>query len=559
MRAVVYSRFSSALQRCASIEDQNRNCRHRAEAEGWKLVGHFADEAISGAIADRPGYKRMLRAAAAGEFEILLVDDLSRLARDQVESERCIRRLEFAGIRIVATSDGYDTASKAATRKITRGIKSMMNELRLDELREQVHRGQTGQALARFWCGGRPYGYKLIQVTDPARLDPYGKPAVIGTRLEIDREKAPVVCEIFERFANEWSMPAIANELNRRGVPSPGAAWRNSKVPRHKWVATGVASILENSLYAGVYAWNKTSKSRDPETGSRRVRRRPGSEQIRNEMPELRIVPPESWARVQARRTGRARAGAAISAAIKRGGRGPKFLFSSLLRCGECGSSMVVVGGAANWYGCGGRKLGGEHACRNDLKVKRAIVEARLLAPIKSDLLSDELIEEVERRYRKAMQAKPARPDEARLATLRAEVENLTDAIASGELRSSQALGARLAKAEAELAALTVARSSRGSMRVLPMRVADRYRGMVAQLEAALGTDVARARSIIRELVGGAIKVAPDERRAFLIAQVPTGAESLILQAVNASHIMMMPGRGLEPPTRALRMRCSTS
>jgi hypothetical protein len=40
------------------------------------------------------------------------------------------------------------------------------------------------------------------------------------------------------------------------------------------------------------------------------------------------------------------------------------------------------------------------------------------------------VIEEVERRYRKAMQAKPARPDEARLATLRAEIENLTDAIA---------------------------------------------------------------------------------------------------------------------------------
>ena len=48
----------------------------------------------------------MLAAAERGEFDILPADDLSRLARDQVESERAIRRLEFRGIRIIATTDG---------------------------------------------------------------------------------------------------------------------------------------------------------------------------------------------------------------------------------------------------------------------------------------------------------------------------------------------------------------------------------------------------------------------------------------------------------------------
>jgi DNA invertase Pin-like site-specific DNA recombinase len=54
----------------------------------------------------------MRSAADRHEFDILLVDDLSRLARDQVESERVIRRLEFQGIRIVATADGYDSQTK---------------------------------------------------------------------------------------------------------------------------------------------------------------------------------------------------------------------------------------------------------------------------------------------------------------------------------------------------------------------------------------------------------------------------------------------------------------
>lgn len=62
--------------------------------------------------AHAPQYRKNLAAAERGEFDILLVEDLSRLARDQVECERAIRRLEFRGIRIVATTDGYDSATR---------------------------------------------------------------------------------------------------------------------------------------------------------------------------------------------------------------------------------------------------------------------------------------------------------------------------------------------------------------------------------------------------------------------------------------------------------------
>src|SRR5690349_4536912 len=106
VRAVAYARYSSEQQRAASIDDQLRNCRRRAEAEQWTIVREYADRAISGADSSRPQYREMLNAAERGEFDLLLVDDLSRLARDQVESERAIRQLEFRGVRIVATTDG---------------------------------------------------------------------------------------------------------------------------------------------------------------------------------------------------------------------------------------------------------------------------------------------------------------------------------------------------------------------------------------------------------------------------------------------------------------------
>lgn len=91
MRAAIYARFSSDRQSVSSLADQGRNCRRRAEAMKAEVVETYEDAAISGARNDRPEYIRMLEGAKAGKFEILLVDDLSRLARDSVESERAIR------------------------------------------------------------------------------------------------------------------------------------------------------------------------------------------------------------------------------------------------------------------------------------------------------------------------------------------------------------------------------------------------------------------------------------------------------------------------------------
>jgi DNA invertase Pin-like site-specific DNA recombinase len=231
LRAVAYARYSSEQQRAASIDDQLRNCRRRADAEGWLIIREYANRAMTGADSSRPQYREMLSAADRDEFDILIVDDLSRLTCDQVESERVIRRLEFQGIRLVATADGYDSQTKTATRKIQRTVKGLVNEMRLDELREQVHRGLTGQAIKGYWCGGRVYGYALRPILDPSRRDPYGQPERIGTKLEVDAAQAPIVREIYRRYLDGESCRTIAKHLNDRGVPSAGSTW-NRKVRR---------------------------------------------------------------------------------------------------------------------------------------------------------------------------------------------------------------------------------------------------------------------------------------------------------------------------------------
>jgi DNA invertase Pin-like site-specific DNA recombinase len=86
-----------------------------------------------------------------------------------------------------------------------------------------------GQALKKYWAGGRPYGYRFVRETDATQLDQYGEPKAIGTRLVPDDEQAKIVRMIFARYAEGCSARAIATELNAAKIPSPGAKWKRTK------------------------------------------------------------------------------------------------------------------------------------------------------------------------------------------------------------------------------------------------------------------------------------------------------------------------------------------
>ena len=83
MRAAIYARYSSENQRPESIEDQVAACRRLAVQRGFTILEEhiYADQAQSGARKDRPGLATLLTAGQQRAFEIVLVDDLSRLAR----------------------------------------------------------------------------------------------------------------------------------------------------------------------------------------------------------------------------------------------------------------------------------------------------------------------------------------------------------------------------------------------------------------------------------------------------------------------------------------------
>src|SRR6185436_5928039 len=106
MRTAAYARFSSDLQRDTSIDDQLRTCREYAQRQGWEWQGAcvYTDAGISGSsIEGRAGLQNALTAAASlpRPFDVMLVDDSSRVARDLPDALRVLQRLTFAGIRVI--------------------------------------------------------------------------------------------------------------------------------------------------------------------------------------------------------------------------------------------------------------------------------------------------------------------------------------------------------------------------------------------------------------------------------------------------------------------------
>ena len=223
--------------------------------------------------------------------------------------------------------------------------------------------------------------------------------------------------------------------------------------------------------------------------------------------------------------------------------RGPKYLFSGILKCGSCGGNFVVSG-SNQGYTCATYQNGGKSACAVRLRVPRATIEERLLATIKKDLLSDEAVRLFADDMRGEMKTQRRETDQQqagrmkRVAQLRGEIQNLTDAIAGGALRTSNAVAVRLGQHEAELAvaeqALIVDASAAAKVVDLLPRVAAQYRRMVDQLPEVLRGSVREARREIGALLGGEVRLVPDDTETHLVAHLALNRQALTLKCMGA-------------------------
>lgn len=293
MRAAIYARYSSDNQRPESIDDQIRACQELAAARDYIIdPGHiYKDEAKSGALRDRPGLEALCAAVRDGQFQAVIVDDLSRLSRDNHFLLTIYAELRFHEVRIISRADSLDTGDDRA--KLGFQMRGIINELYLDDLRERTLRGQKGQKARGFTVGEGTYGYRSEPV-DEMRLDRRGRPRPEGYRMVIDPSEAQVVQRIFREFAGGRALTAIVKALNSEGI-------RGRRRIRHGWSPATVSRILKNEKYVGRWTWNRTEVRRDPRTGRKRKVAKPRNEWHTVDDDRLRIIPPDDWACVIAR------------------------------------------------------------------------------------------------------------------------------------------------------------------------------------------------------------------------------------------------------------------
>jgi site-specific DNA recombinase len=232
MRAVIYARYSSDLQRDASVEDQIRLCRERMARDGWQLVATYTDRAQSGASQLRVGYQRLLEDARRGQFDVVVAEALDRLSRDQEHVAALFKQLTFAGVRMVTLAEGDIS-------ELHVGIKGTMNALFLKDLAAKTRRGLRGRVEAGRSAGGNAYGYEVVVEHD-------GRGERVRGARKINESEAMVVRRIFAAFAGGHSPRAIARTLNTEGVPGPGGRpWSDTTIRGHAARRTG---ILRNDL-----------------------------------------------------------------------------------------------------------------------------------------------------------------------------------------------------------------------------------------------------------------------------------------------------------------------
>ncbi|NDR55684.1 recombinase family protein [Aliiruegeria sabulilitoris] len=542
MRAAIYARYSTEMQREASIEDQFRICRRLIEQNGWTTAQTYADAGLSGASHLRPGYQQMLQDARDGRFDVAVAEGLDRISRDQEHIAAFFKQLRFQGISIVTVAEGEIS-------ELHIGLKGTMSSLFLKDLALKTHRGLEGRVQNGKSAGGVTYGYDVLRSI--------GSDGNVSTGdRTINEEQADIVRRIFQEYVDGHSPRAIAGRLNDEGIDGPrGRGWGMSTIYGNWRRGTG---ILNNELYVGRLVWNRQRFLKDPATGRRQARMNTPEQWVKKDVPELRIVPNELWEKVKARQ--KATRSTVISEGVVRSERAkrPAYLFSGLVKCGCCGGGFTLVG--KTYYGCANARNKG--TCDNKMTVRRDRLEDTVLGGLKDQLLHPDLIAAFVTEYQAEYNrlageiTKDKSKAERKLAGVKRRIDQLVDRICDGMFHES--MKDKLTALEQEKAALETELATFDAD--VPVRLhpglSDVYRAKVAKLTESLNNPDLRtaASEHIRSLISE-IRMVPEgdslqiELVGELAGLMALSQKSKARGDATGCSITMVAGVGFEPTT----------
>lgn len=243
LRILIYARVSKGRGKVGeSISRQIESLTSWAGREGWLIVNIITETGSASLHARtlRTEWPLVLDAIRAGQVDVLLTWEGSRANRDLEGFVELRRAIIDARVRWGYAGRIYDPRLSSDRRAM--GYQAVGDEGAADETAERL-RSQVARQAERGWVHG-PYLYGYQRVRD----------TLTGKLVEVipHPEQAPIVREIFARYAAGESAWGIAADLNRRGVPS-----RTSRTSG--WSAVAVKDVaIGRPAYAGFRSWSPT-------------------------------------------------------------------------------------------------------------------------------------------------------------------------------------------------------------------------------------------------------------------------------------------------------------
>src|SRR3990170_1139720 len=249
IRAVVYARVSTTEQAQGkfSIPEQIESCKKAIVDRGWELVNQpFIDSGISGhLLEERKGLQDLLRDARLHQFDLVVVKDFDRFARNRALAT--IVREEFKELFI--QTHALNTPVEPKNPKtydptdddlgiMVEGYSDTMSEIERNKIRRRMMMGKVAVAKDGRIPNNVPYGYKIKRY-----FDEDGK---VKRKILVNEEEAKIVRWIFDQYIKGKGTLQISFELTQRGVKPHRAPY---------WRKQGIKYILQNSTYAGKVNW----------------------------------------------------------------------------------------------------------------------------------------------------------------------------------------------------------------------------------------------------------------------------------------------------------------
>jgi len=310
MKMAAYCRVSTEKdEQLDSLEHQKEFFEEYATKNGHELVRLYADEGISGtSLKKRDEFIRLMRDARLGLFNMVVVKDVSRLARNTVDFLQSIRTLKGLGVNTLFLTANMDSLGESEF------VLTMFGAMAQEESANLSKRVKFGKKI------------NAQKGRVPQRI--FGYDRIDNFTLSINHKEAKVVRDIFRLYLEEgMGCRTISLTLNKLGYKTKFDC---------EWNPRGVRRVLTNSIYCGHYVNNKY-EVKDYLTGKQV--HIPQEQHFHHERPEWAIISPETFAKAQ-KQLGERKTKYDCGEPFKEARYSNKHLFSTLIKCEHCGRSF---------------------------------------------------------------------------------------------------------------------------------------------------------------------------------------------------------------------------